>query len=199
MSDMQTLNKLEADFSHLRVDASPDMKLEYGRDWTRFYEPDPLAVIFPKSVQDVQDIVKFAVQQQLNIVPSGGRTGLSGGAVAQHQELVISFDSMSQIRDFNPIEQTVICQAGVITQSLQEFAKAHQLFYPVDFASAGSSQIGGNIATNAGGINVIRYGMTRDWVLGLVVVTGTGDVLHLNQGLTKNNTGYDLRHLFIGA
>jgi glycolate oxidase subunit GlcD len=199
MSDQHTLSKLETAFSHLRIDTSPEMKREYGRDWTRFYEPNPLAVIFPKSVQDVQDIVKFSVQERLNIVPSGGRTGLSGGAVAQHQELVISFDAMNQIKDFNPVEQTVVCEAGVITQSLQEFARAQQLFYPVDFASAGSSQIGGNIATNAGGINVIRYGMTRDWVLGLVVVTGAGEVLQLNQGLAKNNTGYDLRHLFIGA
>lgn len=199
MSDQHTLSKLEAAFSHIRIDSSPDVKLEYGRDWTRFYQPDPLAIIFPKSIEDVQAIVTFSIREQLSIVPSGGRTGLSGGAVAQHQELVMSFDAMNQIKDFNAVEQTVVCQAGVITQALQEFARAQQLFYPVDFASAGSSQIGGNIATNAGGINVIRYGMTRDWVLGLVVVTGTGDILHLNQGLAKNNTGYDLRHLFIGA
>ena len=199
MSATNTLNQLEVRFPHIRIESSSDMLLEYGRDWTRFYTPDPLAIIFPKSVEDVQAIVQFAVQEQLRIVPSGGRTGLSGGAVAQHQELVVSFDAMNQITAFNATEQTVVCQAGVITQTIQEYAREKELFYPVDFASAGSSQIGGNIATNAGGINVIRYGMTRDWVLGLVVVTGTGEVLHLNRGLVKNNTGYDLRHLFIGA
>ena len=89
--------------------------------------------------------------------------------------------------------------AGAITQSVQQAARDADLFYPVDFASSGSSQIGGNIATNAGGINVIRYGMTREWVAGLTVVTGKGEVLELNKGLMKNNTGLDFRHLFIGS
>ena len=91
------------------------------------------------------------------------------------------------------------CEAGVPTQALQEYAAARGCFYPVDFASAGSSQIGGNVATNAGGVKVIRYGLTRDWVVGLKVVTGAGDILDCNNGLVKNATGYDLRHLFIGA
>ena len=195
----ELIDRLNQGFNHLRIEIDETLLEDYGRDWTRFYTPNPMAVIFPKSVEDVQAIVRFAVQHQLSIVPSGGRTGLSGGAVAENGELVISFDALNQISDFNAIEQTVVCGAGVITETLQTFARENGLFYPVDFASAGSSQIGGNIATNAGGINVIRYGMTRDWIAGLVVVTGTGDVLHLNQGLAKNNTGYDLRHLFIGA
>lgn len=87
----------------------------------------------------------------------------------------------------------------MITQQLQQFAADKQLFYPVDFASSGSSQIGGNIATNAGGIKVVRYGLTRNWVAGLKVVTGSGEVLDLNHGLVKNATGYDLRQLFIGS
>ena len=93
----------------------------------------------------------------------------------------------------------VQCGAGVITEQLQNFAEDKGLFYPVDFASSGSSQIGGNISTNAGGIKVIKYGMTRDWVAGLTVVTGKGEILELNRGLLKNNAGYDLRQLFIGA
>lgn len=93
----------------------------------------------------------------------------------------------------------MVVEAGVITEQLQDWAEEQGLFYPVDFASAGSSQMGGNISTNAGGIKVIRYGMTRDWVVGLKVVTGSGDILELNNGLMKNNAGYDLRHLIIGA
>jgi FAD/FMN-containing dehydrogenase len=93
----------------------------------------------------------------------------------------------------------VRCGAGVVTRQLQEYAEQRDLFYPVDFASSGSSQIGGNIATNAGGIKVIRHGMTRDWVAGLRLVTGTGELLDLNRGLVKNNAGYDLRQLVIGA
>ena len=93
----------------------------------------------------------------------------------------------------------VVCQPGVVTEHLQNLAEENGLYYPVDFASAGSSQIGGNIGTNAGGIKVIRYGMTRNWVAGMKVVTGKGDVLELNKDLIKNATGYDMRQLFIGA
>ncbi|MEN0057933.1 MAG: FAD-binding oxidoreductase, partial [Bdellovibrio sp.] len=97
------------------------------------------------------------------------------------------------------IDQSVVIEAGVVTEQLQEFALSQHLFYPVDFAAAGSAQMGGTIATNAGGIKVVRYGLTRDWVAGLKVVTGTGEILELNNGLVKNATGYDLRHLFIGS
>ena len=98
-----------------------------------------------------------------------------------------------------PTDRTVVCQPGVVTEHLQTLAEDNGLYYPVDFASAGSSQVGGNIGTNAGGIKVIRYGMTRNWVAGMKVVTGKGDVLELNKDLIKNATGYDLRQLFIGA
>ena len=126
-------------------------------------------------------------------------TGLSGGAVASSGEVVVSFDRMNRILEFSAQDQVVTCQAGVVTQTLQEFAVEKGLYYPVDFASAGSSQIGGNVATNAGGIKVIRYGLTRDWVAGLRVVSGTGALLDCNSGLVKNATGYDLRHLMIGS
>ncbi len=172
---------------------------QFGRDWTRAHEPAPLAVVLPRSVEDVQAVVKLANELGFALVPSGGRTGLSGGAVAARGEVVVAFDRMNELRDFNPIDRTVVCGAGVITEQLQQFAEEQGLFYPVDFASAGSSQIGGNISTNAGGIKVIRYGMTRDWVAGLKVVTGSGEILELNRGLLKNNAGYDLRQLFIGA
>lgn len=171
----------------------------FGVDRTSQWQAAPCAVVLPASTEEVAAIVALANREQLAIVPSGGRTGLSGGAVACKGELVVALDRMNKVIDFNAIEQTVTCEAGMITQNLQNFAVEKGLFYPVDFASSGSSQIGGNIATNAGGIKVIRYGMTRDWVLGLKVVTGNGDVLDLNQGLVKNNSGYDFRHLFIGS
>jgi len=111
----------------------------------------------------------------------------------------VALDRLNQIDDFNPVDRTVRCGAGVVTAQLQAFAEERALYYPVDFASSGSSQVGGNIATNAGGIKVIRHGMTRDWVAGLKLVTGTGELLDLNKALVKNNTGYDLRHLVIGS
>ncbi|MBF8649019.1 FAD-binding oxidoreductase [Pseudomonas pudica] len=171
----------------------------YGKDWTKHYPPAPSAIVFPKTVEQVQAIVRWANTHKVALVPSGGRTGLSAGAVAANGEVVVAFDYMNQILDFNAFDRTVVCQPGVITRQLQAYAEEQGLYYPVDFASSGSSQIGGNIGTNAGGIKVIRYGMTRNWVAGLKVVTGKGELLELNKGLIKNATGYDLRQLFIGA
>jgi len=171
----------------------------YGKDWTRVYEPKPSVIVFPTSVEHVQEIVLYANAHKLALVPSGGRTGLSGGAMATAGEIVVAFDKMNKILDFNAIDRQVVCQPGLVTEALQNFAEEQQLFYPVDFASSGSSQIGGNVATNAGGIKVIKYGLTRDWVVGMKVVTGSGQLLELNKGLIKNATGYDLRHLFIGS
>jgi len=176
-----------------------DALAQYGRDWTRAIEPAPVAAVLPGSIEEVQAIVRLAVERGLAIVPSGGRTGLSAGAVAAQGELVVALDRLDDIGDFSAVDRTVRCGAGVVTGRLQAFAEEQGLFYPVDFASSGSSQIGGNIATNAGGIKVIRHGMTRDWVAGLKVVTGTGELLDLNRGLIKNNAGYDLRHLMIGS
>ena len=171
----------------------------YGRDWTRFYEPDPLAIVFVRSIDQVIALVNLARTEQVGLVPSGGRTGLSGGACATAGEIVVSFDKMNKILEFDAADSSVTMEPGVITADLQAFADQQGLHYPVDFASSGSSQIGGNIATNAGGIRVVRYGLTRDQVSGLKVVTGKGELLSLNKGLTKNATGYDLRHLFIGS
>lgn len=181
----------------VRTDA--DSLTTFGKDWTKVYEPNPSAIVFPKTTEQVREIVLLANEYNIALVPSGGRTGLSAGAVAANGEVVVSFDYMNQMSDFNAVDRTVKCGAGVITEQLQTYAEEQGLFYPVDFASAGSSQIGGNIGTNAGGIKVIRWGMTRDWVAGLTVVTGKGDVLQLNKDLLKNNTGYDLRQLFIGG
>ena len=171
----------------------------YGTDWTRFYEPDPAAIVFPREITQVVELVRLANHNRLSLVPSGGRTGLSGGAVARHQEVVVSFAKMDKIVDFDEADHLVWLEAGVITKQLQNFSEAQNCLYPVDFASSGSSQLGGNIATNAGGIKVVRYGLTRNWVAGLTVVTGKGDLLELNNGLTKNATGYDFRHLFVGS
>ena len=171
----------------------------FGKDWTKHFAPAPMAIVFPKSIEQVQAIVRWANQSKVALVPSGGRTGLSAGAVAANGEVVVSFDYMNQILEFNEFDRTARCQAGVVTKQLQLFAEDKGLYYPVDFASSGSSQIGGNIGTNAGGIKVIRYGMTRNWVAGMKVVTGAGDILELNKDLIKNATGYDMRQLFIGA
>jgi len=200
MNRHQTMiERLQAIVGATHVKNDVDSLANWACDASRQYAPAATAIVFPASTEEVQAIVKLANLEKIALVPSGGRTGLSAGAVAAHGEVVVSFDRMNKVLEFLPLDHMVRVQAGVLTGQLQQFAIEQGLYYPVNFASAGSSQIGGNIATNAGGIKVIRYGMTRDWVLGLTVVTGNGDILHLNKGMTKNATGYDLRHLFIGA
>lgn len=171
----------------------------YGKDWTTYFDVNALAIVFPQSTEDVVALVKWARANKTALIPSGGRTGLSGAATATQGEVVVSFEKMNKILEFNSVDQTVRCEPGVITEQLQKFATDKGLYYPVDFAARGSSHIGGNIATNAGGIKVLRYGLTRDWVASLKVVTGAGEVLELNKSLIKNATGYDLRQLFIGS
>ncbi len=197
--DASLLDALTAIVGEGRVLLDADSLAHYGCDWTRVYQPAPVAVVLPGSIEEVQALVRLAGERSLAIVPSGGRTGLSAGAVAKDGELLLALDRLNAVGDFNAVDRTVRCGAGVVTEQLQQFAQEQGLFYPVDFASSGSSQVGGNISTNAGGIKVIRHGMTRDWVAGLKLVSGTGELLDLNRGLVKNNTGYDLRQLVIGA
>ena len=190
---------LKAQCHNLEISTEETVLESHGRDWTRFRKPDPAAVVFPRSVDEIMNLVAVAFEHQVALVPSGGRTGLSGGAVADGGEVVVSFDRMRRIIDFNAVDRTMTVEAGVVTQAIQEYAVQQNLYYPVSFASEGSSQIGGNIATNAGGIRVLRYGLTRDRVAGLKVVDGRGELLECNGGLVKNASGYDLRHLFIGS
>ncbi|MFG7339590.1 FAD-binding oxidoreductase [Stutzerimonas stutzeri] len=199
MTDPALIDELKTLVEPGKVLTDADSLNAYGKDWTKHFAPAPSAIVFPKSIEQVQAIVRWANAHKVALVPSGGRTGLSAAAVAANGEVVVSFDYMNQILEFNEMDRTAVCQPGVVTAQLQQFAEDKGLYYPVDFASAGSSQIGGNIGTNAGGIKVIRYGMTRNWVAGMKVVTGKGDVLELNKDLIKNATGYDLRQLFIGA
>jgi FAD/FMN-containing dehydrogenase len=183
----------------LAVTTDPGDLEHYGRDWTRRWRPAPLAVALPTDVAQVQAIARWAFERRIALVPSGGRTGLSGGAVAAHGEVVVSFERMNRVLGFDAADRTLTVQPGLPLERLQQAAAEHGLLYPVDFAARGSCTIGGNIATNAGGIRVIRYGNTREWIAGLKVVTGTGELLDLNRGLIKNSSGYDLRHLMIGS
>ena len=170
----------------------------WGKDSTSLIA-NAAVIIFPQNIEQLQAVVQLANREKIALVPSAGRTGLSGGAVAAQGELVVSLRDMNSIKQFNAVDRTVVCEAGVITADLQAYAEQQGLYYPVDFASSGSSLIGGNISTNAGGIKVLKYGMTRQWVAGLKVVTGAGDILDMNKSLLKNNTGYDLQQLLIGA
>ncbi len=194
---MDLLNSLNFEPAKIKTD-SESLK-HYGKDWTTYFDIKASAVLFPTCTEDVVTIVLWARKNKIALVPSGGRTGLSGAACALNGEVIVSFEKMNRVLEFNETESSVRIEPGMITEDLQNFAKSKGLYYPVDFAARGSSQMGGNIATNAGGIKVVRYGLTRDWVIGLKVVTGAGEILELNNGLVKNATGLDLRHLFIGS
>ncbi|MDC3962649.1 FAD-binding oxidoreductase [Polyangium jinanense] len=184
-----------ADF--LSVD--PSDLATFGRDWTKVHEPRPAAVALPRSTDEVSRLLKLCTAFQVPIVPSGGRTGLAAGAVAAQGEVVVSLSRMRRMNSVDVLGGTVRVQAGAVTEEVHRHVGEHGLTWPVDFASKGSSQVGGNIATNAGGVKVIRYGLTRQWVLGLEVVLASGEVLELGGALEKNNTGIDLRQLFIGS
>ncbi|KAB7768167.1 FAD-binding oxidoreductase [Xanthomonas maliensis] len=184
---------------NLRLKTDPADLEHYGRDWTRRWTPAPLVIALPGTVDEVQAVMRWAAAEAVAVVPSGGRTGLSGGAVAANGELVLSLERMNKPLAFDPVDRTLTVQAGMPLEAVHNAAREHGLLYPVDFAARGSCSIGGNIATNAGGIRVIRYGNTREWIAGLKVVSGTGELLELNNALVKNSSGYDLRHLMIGS
>ncbi len=172
---------------------------EYGRDWTRVLAPAPSAVAFPRTTDEVSKVLSICNEAGVAIVPSGGRTGLAGGAMATRGEIVLSLSRMRRMDEVDVLGGTVRVQAGAVTEAVHQHCMPHGFTWPVDFASKGSSTVGGNIATNAGGVKVIRYGLTRQWVLGLQVVLASGQVLEMGGALEKNNTGTDLRQLFIGS
>jgi len=177
----------------------PELVARYAIDLSGAAKGRALGLVFPRSTEDVVRIVRACAAARVSIVPSGGRTGLAGGAIAARDELVVSFDKMSRIGEIDAAGMTVDVGAGATTQAVQEAAQPFGLTWPVDFAAKGSSHVGGNLATNAGGLNVIRYGSARRWVLGIEAGTAAGDVLQLNRALEKNNTGLDLMHLIIGS
>ena len=171
----------------------------YGRDWTRIYPSAPSALLRPRSTTEVSEILRACHAAEVSVVPSGGRTGLAGGAVASHGEVVLSLERMRKLGEVDTVGQTLAVEAGAVTQAVHQHCAQHGLTWPIELASKGSCQIGGNIGTNAGGVRVIRYGHTRHWVLGLTAVLADGTVLDMNRALEKDNTGTDLRQLFIGS
>ncbi len=172
---------------------------EYGCDASHAVAPAPLAVFFPESRRGLRELLLWANRRRVSLVPSGGRTGLSGGACAGNGELVVSLARLNRIRDFDPLGRIVECEPGVTTAQLQEFAREEQLYYPMRFGSDNASHIGGNVATNAGGVRVIRYGHTRRWVNALQVLSGDGQLLGGRGLLHKDNAGFFPERLFIGS
>ncbi|MGE0171798.1 MAG: FAD-binding oxidoreductase [Oligoflexales bacterium] len=176
----------------------PDKMRPYGTDWTKI-PGKPSCVVLPRTTEEVSKILRYCNTHNLKVIPSGGRTGLAAAVTATNEELVLSLERFNKILNVDTVGKSMLLEAGVITQVAQERAKEVGLFFALDLASKGSCQVGGNIATNAGGLKLIRFGGMREQVLGLEVVLANGDILDLNYNLLKNNIGYDLKHLFIGS
>jgi FAD/FMN-containing dehydrogenase len=174
----------------------------FGNRSRNFWDASPLqaaALLRPRSTADVAAILSVCNRHSQSVVAHGGRTGVCDGDRATPDDVVISLDAMNQIEDIDPVGRTVRVQAGCVLQTLQEAVAAQDLYLPLDLGARGSCTIGGNVATNAGGVNVIRYGMTRALVLGLETVLADGTVLSSLNQMLKNNSGYDLKQLFIGS
>jgi FAD/FMN-containing dehydrogenase len=173
----------------------------YSVDWRKRYHGKPLAALFPHSTQQVADIVRLASQHQIALVPQGGNTGLSGGATPDSSgtQAILSLSKLRAVRAKDPENKTLTVEAGVTLQEVQDIAQSMNLLFPLSLGSQGSATIGGNLATNAGGTAVLRYGNMRDLCLGVEVVTANSEIWNGLRGLRKDNTGYDLRDLFIGS
>ena len=181
--------------AHVLTDA--DMA-RFARDWMGRYEGAPIAVVRPASTAEVAACVKIAAQHGLPVVPISGNTGLVGGTMTRGG-LLLSLERMNRIREVKRDARLVIAEAGVILTRLHEAAETKGLYFPLWFGARGSAMLGGVLSTNAGGANVLRYGSTRALCLGLEVVLADGRVLNLMSELHKDNSGYDLKNLFIGA
>jgi FAD/FMN-containing dehydrogenase len=181
-------------------DPSTDLSA-WEHDWRKRVFGKALAVVRPASTAEVAAVVQACANSSTSIVPQGGNTGLVAGSVpdASGQQIVLSLQRMNAVRALDPDNLTMTVEAGCILQNLQDAAEKAGFLFPLSLAAEGSCTIGGNLGTNAGGTQVVRYGNTRELCLGLEVVTARGEVWHGLTGLRKDNTGYDLRHLMIGS
>ncbi|KAI9676409.1 MAG: hypothetical protein M1817_000566 [Caeruleum heppii] len=179
-------------------DATDDLEA-YNSDWMRKYRGHTRLVLRPGSTQDVSNILKYCNEQMLAVVPQGGNTGLVGGSVPVFDEIVITTARMNKIRDFDGVSGTLVVDAGCILEVVDHFLAEKDHIFPLDLGAKGSCHIGGVVATNAGGLRLLRYGSLHGNVLGVEAVLPDGTVVDDLSRLRKNNTGYDIKQLFIGG
>ncbi len=199
----EVINALKAVVGDAGWQDDPDALEPHLTEWRGLYHGSTPLMLSPASTTEVAEVIAICAANGIAVVPQGGNTGLVGGAIPgldpQRIEILLSSSRLRKIRSLDPDNYTVTAEAGVVLAELQDVVADEGLFFPLSLAAEGSCSIGGNISTNAGGTNVLRYGNTRDLVLGLEVVLADGSVWNGLSGLRKDNTGYDLKHLFIGA
>ncbi len=173
---------------------------KYLKEWRGIYTGVAGAIVKPKSTKEVSNIIKYSYEKNISCIPQGGNTGLVGGQIPfSKNHIVISLERLSKIREINNINQSITVEAGLILSNLQKICEENNLLFPLSLASEGSCSVGGNIATNAGGVAVLHYGNTRELVMGLEMVLPNGSVINNLKTLIKDNTGYSLKDLFIGS
>ncbi|VAH51882.1 unnamed protein product [Triticum turgidum subsp. durum] len=168
-------------------------------DWMGKYKGASQLLLLPKSTNEVSKVLAYCNSRRLAVVPQGGNTGLVGGSVPVHDEVIVNLGGMDKIISFDNVNGILTCEAGCVLENLSTFVENEGFIMPLDLGAKGSCQIGGNISTNAGGLRFIRYGSIHGNVLGLEVVLANGTVLDMLTTLRKDNTGYDLKHLFVGS
>ena len=173
---------------------------KYLKEWRGVYNGAAGAIVKPKSTKEISKILEFSYKKNISCIPQGGNTGLVGGQIPfNNDHIVISLERMNKIREINKIDQSITVEGGLILSNLQKECEENNLFFPLSLASEGSCSIGGNIATNAGGVAVLHYGNTRELVMGLEIVLPNGSVINNLKTLIKDNTGYSIKDLFVGS
>ena len=173
---------------------------KYLKEWRGVYNGAAGAIVKPKSTKEISKILEFSYKKNIPCIPQGGNTGLVGGQIPFSKDhIVISLERMNKIKEINKIDQSITVEAGLILSNLQKECEENNLFFPLSLASEGSCSVGGNIATNAGGVAVLHYGNTRELVMGLEIVLPNGSVINNLKTLIKDNTGYSIKDLFVGS
>lgn len=195
-SDMFVFREI---LGHDGVCNDPKLLAEANQDWMRKYKGRSSVLLLPRTTAQVSLILRHCNGRKLAVVPQGGNTGLVGGSVPVHDEIILGMKRMDRIISIDPIAGSVVCEAGCVLENLESAVNAEGMTMPLDLGAKGKCQIGGNVSTNAGGLRLLKYGSLHGSVLGLEVVTADGTVLDLLKTLRKDNTGYALKQLFIGA
>ncbi|XP_076150555.1 D-2-hydroxyglutarate dehydrogenase, mitochondrial isoform X1 [Alosa pseudoharengus] len=182
-----------------RAITDPDMLESCNVDWLKSVRGNSEVLLRPRTTEEVSQILKYCNERNLAVCPQGGNTGLVGGSVPVFDEIVLSTSLMNQVLTFDSVSGILTCQAGCVLETLSQYLEERDFIMPLDLGAKGSCHIGGNVATNAGGLRLLRYGSLRGTVLGLEVVLADGRVLNCLATLRKDNTGYDLKQLFIGS
>lgn len=197
---MTLIQRLQERIPADRIQLDPAVVASYAHDEAEWApHGTPLVLVRPRTAEEVQEVVRACIEYGVPVVPRGAGTGLSGGANAVDGCVVLSTEAMTAITEIDPVERLAVVQPGVVNDHLRSACAERGLWYPPDPASAPWSTIGGNVATNAGGICCVKYGVTADYVLGLQVVTGTGELVRLGRRTAKGVAGYDLARLIVGS